>query len=178
MHLEGSHILPASSSTIWTLLMDHEILAKVTPGITELEPTGNDTFKAVSKVKIGPVNGSFSGTVEIVDKVDGESFTLKIKQKSKIGNVSAEGAIKLVPQTVSETEVQFAGDAKLSGTLARTGQRVVSGVARTLTNQFFKDLQTEIEEMNAAEPVAVPASGGLWSRFLAWLNGIFGAKNA
>ncbi|MEM7368068.1 MAG: carbon monoxide dehydrogenase subunit G [Bacteroidota bacterium] len=178
MHLEGSHILPASSSTIWTLLMDPEILAKVTPGITDLEPTGDDTFKAISKVKIGPVNGAFSGTVQIVDKVEGESFGLKIKQKSKIGNVSAEGAIQLIPQTPKETEVKFEGDAKLSGTLARTGQRVVSGVARTLTNQFFKDLEAEIEVINIEEPETSTASDNLWSRFMNWLKNIFGAKSS
>ena len=176
MHLEGSHTLQASSGTIWNLLMDPEILAKVTPGITSLESTGDDKFKAVSKVKIGPVSGQFSGTVEIVDKVDGESFGLHIKQKSKIGNVSAEGSIKLVSQASEETEVFFSGDAKLSGTLARTGQRVVSGVARTLTKQFFTDLQAEIEERKLTAPPE-PAPG-LWARFIAWLKRIFGANRS
>lgn len=150
MHLEGSHILPASSDKIWTMLMDPEILAKVTPGISALESTGGDTFKAITKLKIGPVDGSFSGSMEIADKVDQESFVLKIKQNSKIGNVSAEGSIKLIPQEGEQTEVIFAGDAKLSGTLARTGQRVMSGVARTLTKKFFKSLQKEIEARKEA----------------------------
>ena len=177
MHLEGSHTLQASTGMIWTMLMDPETLAKVTPGISSLEATGDDSFNAVSKVKIGPVNGAFSGTVQIVDKVEGESFKLIIQQKSKIGNVTAEGSIKLLPQSAEETEVQFAGDAKLSGTLARTGQRVVSGVARSLTKQFFTDLQSEIEQRKEIAP-AKSAKQGLWARFLAWLQQIFGTKSS
>ena len=75
--------------------------------------------------------------MEVADQVEHESFTLRMKQTSKIGNVNANGSISLKTIDGNQTEVTFSGDAKLSGTLARTGQRVLSGVARTMTNQFF-----------------------------------------
>ncbi|MEL6674088.1 MAG: carbon monoxide dehydrogenase subunit G [Bacteroidota bacterium] len=151
MHLEGTHTLKASAKDIWAMLMDHQTLAKVTPGIKTLEPAGDGKFKAVSDVKLGPVSGSFKGTMEVVDPNPPQSFTLKIKQNSKIGNVAAEGSIALNPTGSRETEVVFSGDAKLSGTLARTGQRVLSGVARTLTNEFFQALEDEIALMEGQE---------------------------
>ena len=96
-----------------------------------------------------------------------------MKQKSKIGNVNAEGSISLKTVEGNQTEVSFSGDAKLSGTLARTGQRVLSGVARTMTNQFFKSLE---EEINAVKPAAEieKDTTGLWARFTAWLKQLFG----
>jgi len=145
MHLEGTHTLDAPSQLIWQMLMDPDILAKVTPGVSELQKTGEGVYEAISKVKIGPVKGSFSGTLEVADPVDGESFVLRMKQNSKIGNVAAEGTISLNPLSDAQTEVNFSGDAKLTGTIARTSQRLVSGVAKSMTDKFFKALAEEIQ---------------------------------
>jgi len=145
MQLNGTHTLHASREKIWEMLLDPEILARITPGITKLEPTGEGKFKAISEVKIGPVRGSFSGDMEVADQVPPESFVLKMRQNSKIGNVIANGSILLKSVDENTTEVEFAGKAQLSGLLARTGQRVLSGVARTLTDQFFKGIEKELE---------------------------------
>ena len=50
----------------------------------------------------------------------------------------------LAPSGDNQTEVIFDGDVKLSGMLASMGQRIVGGVANTLTNQFFNNMQNEI----------------------------------
>lgn len=145
MQLKGDHNFNAPVERIWDMLMDVNILAKITPGITKLEAVGEDQYKAIADVKMGPVRGSFSGDLEVADKQPTESFSLKISQKSKIGNVSADVAIQLEPLSASETRLHFDGQARLSGLLARTGQRVLSGVANTLSKQFFKALAEELE---------------------------------
>ena len=145
MKLEGTHMLSASREKIWELLLNPEILARVTPGITRLDPIGDFSYKAISEVKIGPVSGSFSGDMEVIDQVPPESFVLKMRQNSKIGNVIAKGNIFLKEIDSSTTEVEFSGKAQLSGLLARTGQRVLTGVARSLTEQFFKAIEKELE---------------------------------
>ncbi len=169
MRLEGTHTLDAPVDKVWNLMLDPDILAKITPGIKSLEPIGEGKFKAISDVKLGPVSGSFKGDMEVTDLDKPNRFTLKMKQNSKIGNVAAVGHIELKAVNGNQTEVVFSGDAKLSGTLARTGQRVLSGVARTLTNQFFQSLEEEL----------VIAGGGtvekvsMWARFMAWLRKLF-----
>ncbi len=174
MHLEGSYTFNAPRTTVWKLLLDHEILAKVTPGVKSLEPQGNDEYKAIFEVKMGPVNGSFSGRMAVADKQEPERFTLKMQMNGRIGNVSAEGALNLIELGPEQTEVRFAGDAKLTGTLARTGQRVLSGVARTMTNQFFKSIEKELETLRGAP---APAKVSLWQRLKRWLRRVFGRKS-
>lgn len=174
MHLEGTQILNAPPEAVWKMLLDPEILARVTPGISRLEPVGEDKYNAISEIKMGPVNGSFRGTMEVCDRVELQSYVLKIKMTGKIGNVNAEGRLQLKPLNGGkQTEVDFAGDAKLTGTLARTGQRVLSGVANTMTNQFFRALEKEIEKEFGPAPGAKP---GLWARLVAWLKRLFGKK--
>jgi len=150
MHLTGKHTFNASNETVWNLLMDTDVLTRITPGITRLEEIEKDKYTAIADVKMGPVSGSFKGDMEVADKTEPEYFMLKVKQNSRIGNVSADVAIHLKNVSEEETELTFEGDARLSGLLARTGQRVLSGVANTLTKQFFSALEEEVEKSKAA----------------------------
>lgn len=149
MQLKGTHKFNASTNEIWSKLMDIDTLARITPGVSKLEEIGEDQYKAIAEVKMGPVSGSFSGNLNVQDKQEPRSFILNIKQNSKIGNVAADVKIELEPVSDNETELSFDGKAKLSGLLARTGQRVLSGVANTLSKQFFKALEEELNGQGA-----------------------------
>lgn len=146
MKLTGKHILQAPPERIWAILMDTDSLARITPGISKLEETGPDEYDAIADVKIGPVSGSFKGKVNLADKKEPEQFTLHVTQNSKIGNVQADVHIYLESPGPEQTELRFEGLAKMSGLLARTGQRVMSGVASTLTKQFFSALEEEVAQ--------------------------------
>jgi uncharacterized protein len=172
MQLEGTYTIDASAQQIWSMLLDADTLAKITPSVKSLELQSEGIYKAVSEVKLGPVNGSFSGTMELADIIPNKSFILKMKQNSKIGNVNAEGKIELNPISPKKTEVIFAGEAKLSGTLARTGQRVLSGVANALTQEFFQNLENEIRTAQGLEI----KKESFWAWLKRWLRAIFGFK--
>jgi uncharacterized protein len=144
MQLNGTHLLPASPEKIWAMLMDTDTLAKIVPGITRLEDTENNTFKSILEIKIGPVSGAFTGNLQLEDINEPVSFTLKVQQNSKMGNANATIKINMIGVKENQTEVSFDGDAKISGLLARMGQRVLGGVANTLTKQFFSNLEKEI----------------------------------
>ena len=146
MELTGSHEISAGAQTLWNLLMDPDFLAKITPGITRMERVSDDNYLAIADVKIGPVKGSFKGEVQITEKTEPEAFTLLVQQKSSIGNVAASVRIRIQKITAEKSNIQFEGKAQLSGLLARTGQRVLSGVANTLSRQFFEALEAEISQ--------------------------------
>lgn len=148
MKLKGAHTLKAPRKVIWDMLMDPNQLVKITPGISELNKVDESKYDAIAEVKIGPVKGKFKGELFIQDPVEPESFALKVKQDSKIGNVVATILINLEDEG-GDTLVTFDGDAQMSGLIARTGQRVVSGVANSLTKQFFESFEKEIEALNS-----------------------------
>ncbi|MFC0775482.1 CoxG family protein [Terrimonas alba] len=151
MQLTGKHVINAGPSRIWKLLMDTDTLARIVPGISRLERTGDNQFKSTLEVKLGPVNSSFTGDLQMENINEGKNFTLKVQQKSKIGNASAAIIIALQPVSDNQTEVTFDGDVKLSGMLAGMGQRLVGGVANTLSKQFFTNLEKELEKEQVAD---------------------------
>lgn len=137
MQLTGNHVLNAPVSKVWSMLMDPVTLAQIVPAVSSLELIGENQYKALAEIKIGPVSGSFGGNLELLDIRENEGYSLHVKQTSKIGNADALIRIDLKALENDQTELVFDGDARLSGLLARTGQRVISGVATTLTKQFF-----------------------------------------
>ena len=145
MQLTGKHIVNAAPSTVWDMLMDTDALARIVPGITRLEKTGDNKFKSIIEIKMGPVNSSFTGDLQMEEIKVQEGFTLKVQQNSKIGNANAAIKISLMPVNDNQTEVSFNGDVKLSGMLAAMGQRLIGGVSNTLTKQFFANLEKEIK---------------------------------
>lgn len=146
MKLTGEHTLKAPRKVIWDMLMNPEQLVNITPGISELNKIDDSNYEAISEVKIGPVKGKFKGDLSLENMIKPESFILSVSQKSKIGNVKADIQIYL-DEEGNDTKISFDGKAQMSGLLARTGARVVSGVANSLTKQFFEAFDKEIELM-------------------------------
>ena len=144
MQITGNKFLNASPAGVYGMLMDPEVLAKIVPGVSSLEKLSENSYKSTLSLKIGPVGGSFSGNLQLEDIVPDKSFTLKAQQNSKIGNANAAVKIVLQEAANNQTEISFDGDVKLSGVLATMGQRVVGGVANTLTKQFFNNLENEL----------------------------------
>lgn len=148
MNIKGKHILPTDIATLWPMLQDEKVLARIAPGVSNIEKVGEDQYKAISDISIGPVRGSFEGDLSLKDKVELEEMTLVLGQKSKIGNAEATIRMQLSAEDTSNTLVTYDGTAKISGKLATMGQRIIGGVVSTLSKQVFKELEKIIKEQN------------------------------
>lgn len=154
MDLQGEHTFTARQRHVWELLNDSDVLARVTPGLSELEAAGEDVYRARFAIKMGPINSTFSGTLRVVDRHAPQSFRLLVDIAGKAGTVAAEATVaaeSAAGADAEHTRVTFAADARLTGLLVRMGQRVLSGVGRLLTRQFFQALEQEIERSPARE---------------------------
>lgn len=129
---------------MWDLLNDPEVLARITPGVDTLEQTGPGQYQAVLHIKMGPINSTFNGALQVVDSKEPESYRLLIEVDGKIGQIAAEGYVQLSDPDRETTTVAVEGSSQLTGRLASMGQRLLSGVARMFTNQFFKALEREL----------------------------------
>ena len=86
MNVNGKHEFKISREQLWKYLMDVEVLAKITPGISKLESLGEDQFKTHSQIKLGPVKSTFTGKMQVLEKNEPAAFQIKMEQLSKVGN--------------------------------------------------------------------------------------------
>src|SRR5438309_12127257 len=67
MTMNGEVQLAAPREAVWTKLNDPEVLKVCIPGCEELERTEDNGFRAVAKMKVGPVSARFKGKVTLSD---------------------------------------------------------------------------------------------------------------
>lgn len=151
MELKGRHTVNAIPSTLWTMLMDTDILSKIIPGVSKLEKTGENSYKSTLELQLGPFSASFAGDVQMEDITDQKRFTLKMQQSGKVGNATSTMKIELIPANGTETEVVFDGEVNITGLIGSMGNGVLSTAANVLTKQFFVKLDHELAKQQAGQ---------------------------
>jgi uncharacterized protein len=145
MKLEGSHIIDAPRDKVWHLLLDPKVLALCTPGVKSMEAAGEDKYKAILELGIGPVRGQFAGNIKVTEKSYPDAMTLSVDGSGGPGGMKAIGRLKLT-EDAGKTTISYEGEPQLSGRIAAVGMRLVSGVAKQMAGQFFDKLNQEAQK--------------------------------
>jgi hypothetical protein len=143
--IEGEYVIPAPREKVWATLNDPDVLARATPGLKSLTPTGPNTFDALIELAVGPVKGSYQGKVRITEQTPPEKMTLIIEGSGRAGTIKATGALTLAAVGDSTT-VSYVGDAQVTGVLMSVGHRLFGGVAKQLAGEFFKAIEREVSK--------------------------------
>jgi carbon monoxide dehydrogenase subunit G len=170
--LSGSHTFNAPLERVWSFLIDPEKLAKCIPGVKSLETVGEHEYAGEIDVGVAAVKGLYKGKVKLEDLRPPAHYRMVVDGKGKQGFVKGTGTLDLEREG-PVTILKYAGDAQIGGPLASVGQRMIEGVAKTMTAQFFTAMEAEI----AAAPGEVVRQGvaiNFWRLFLKWLRGLFG----
>ncbi len=145
MELNGMRNLAVPRETVWQALNDPEILRACIPGCSELTGSPADGFEATVTQKVGPVKATFKGGIELSDVVEPESYRITGQGKGgAAGFAKGSAAVKLV-EIEGGTELNYEVEARVGGKLAQIGSRIIAGVAKKLTNEFFERFQAEVE---------------------------------
>jgi uncharacterized protein len=143
MKVEGVRELPADRQRVWSLLMDPAVLTRCIPGCERLEPTGENSYKAVLKIGIAAIRGSYNGTVTMSDLNPPKSYKLTVEGKGTPGFVRGVASVTLSEEAGS-TDFRYSADVQVGGLIASVGQRMLQGMATTLLHQFFECLNREV----------------------------------
>jgi uncharacterized protein len=136
MDLRAEYMFAAPVAEVWRLLMDTNAIAGCIPGCKGLTPLGNDRYEAELGVAIAAISGNFKGTVAMEEMQPPEAYRLVVEGTGRPGFVKGHARVKLTPDG-DGTRVSIEAHADVGGTIARVGQRLLEGVARTMTDRFF-----------------------------------------
>ena len=144
MKIDGSYSFEAPRQQVWDALMSPDVLAGCIPGCQRLEPAGEDAYDMVLKVGVAAITGTYKGTISIVGKVGQESYRMLVEGMGVAEGVRGEGMVRLTEDGAG-TEVTFQGEARVTGIIARVGQRLMGNTSKLLINQFFDCLKSKTE---------------------------------
>jgi carbon monoxide dehydrogenase subunit G len=160
--VEGTYTFAAPQEVVWSTMLDPEVLAHTLPGVQNLEKVADNEYRATMKIRIGPVQGIFSGSVKLSDFNPPESCHILVDGKGAPGFVKGEGDLKL-SEDGGSTILSYGGDAQVGGRLASVGQRLIESSTQALIRQSLESLDSQIEarmrgeEEGEVTPVAPPS---------------------
>ncbi len=155
MKISGQHTIAAPREQVWEALNDLEVLARIVPGCQRLEQVGDNEFEGTLKIGIQAIKGTYHGRIRLEEITPPAHYRLVASGKGSNGVVDGVGTVDLEDQD-GQTLLRYGGDAKIGGTLASVGQRLIEGTARQLINQSLKALTEQIAQR--AAPAALPAA--------------------
>tara|TARA_Y100000590_G_scaffold188874_1_gene215169 strand:- start:1016 stop:1624 length:609 start_codon:yes stop_codon:yes gene_type:complete len=136
MKLSGSYKLNVKKEIVWNSLNDPNILQKCIPGCESFEKESDIIFKVTATNQIGPMNATFSGTVNLSNIKKNESYTLSGEGQSSVGFASGEANVQLKEES-GITLLTYEVDIKVGGKIAQLGSRLINGVAKKMSDYFF-----------------------------------------
>lgn len=144
MVVEEAFTVAAGRERVWAFLLDVPRAAACMPGLEAVTQTGDATYDARMKVKVGPLGAAFTLTVTIVEQTAPELVRASVRGKDKGGSlVQAEVTTTLRPEG-DGTAVAYRMDVHLRGPLAKFGQTVVRDTAKKLSARFAACLRDGI----------------------------------
>lgn len=145
MEFAGTQNIAAPIEKVWTFLMDVNNVAACAPGFQSLEVLGDEHWKAIVSVGVGPVKAKFNLDVTRPEIEEPERMVVKGRGKAPGSAVDLSGDMHLTPLSESETQMDWKAHVVVSGTIASVGARLLNGTAERLTGQFFDTLKKKLQ---------------------------------
>ena len=95
MEVSATYAFDAPRQQVWELLIDPQVIAGCLPGCEAMEPTGDDTYRAILTIGIAAITGRYEGTVRMSDKNEPAGYTLVVEGKGKPGFVNGSAHVSL-----------------------------------------------------------------------------------
>lgn len=152
MHMSDQREINAAPAIVYAALLDPEMLKACVPGAQELTGNPQDGYTATVVQKIGPVKATFKGQVMMSDLVENQSLTISGEGKGGAAGFAKGGAEVTLSPTETGTLLTYEVDAKVGGKIAQLGSRLIDGFAKKMADQFFTNLQTQIEGPAEGDP--------------------------
>src|SRR3954447_2979792 len=148
MTMNGEVQLAAPREAVWAKLNDPEVLKICIPGCEELEKTEDNGFRAVAKMKVGPVSARFKGRVTLSDLDPPNGYRISGEGEGGVAGFAKGGASVALSERDGGTLLSYDVEAQIGGKLAQLGQRLISGSAKKLADQFFVSFANEVLSSN------------------------------
>lgn len=160
MEMQGHRHLAVTQQQAWDALNDPQVLKVCIPGCDKVEPTGENQYAIGMAVRVGPVAARFNGKILLSDVVPPNSYTLSFEgQGGPAGFGKGSAKVNLSPPVEGAgCELAYTAQAQVGGKIAQVGQRLVDGVAKSMTDDFFRRFD---EEMQRRYPEAYAAEAAL-----------------
>ena len=147
MLIEGKFTVKAPIQDVWKSLLDPGTLASCIPGTEKMEAIDDRTYDSVVKQKVGPISVRFKFTTTLTE-VEPPRYLKAVGRGAdvtKAGTFTQETTVNLSEVSKDEVEVSYRSNVSLVGRLATFGERIMRAKAKSVGDEFTKNLQEQLK---------------------------------
>ena len=148
MRVEEKFRVKASIDRVWQFLLDPERIGPCIPGCENVEVVGENVYESKVKVKVGFISLTIKSTTTITE-VDPPRHLRSVTEGQdalKAGTIHQETVVDLTEISEKEVEVLYSANTRVVGKLATFGEKIMRGKAKSLGEQFAKNIQASLEK--------------------------------
>ena len=147
MKFEQTIDLPGvAKEKVWAFVMNVPSMAKCIPGCSSVEELGNDRYKAIVKIKVGPIGLALASEISIVEKDEANktaSLLVEAADKRVGGAVKATMTMVLTGGVTGST-LTVDTDANVMGRIGDFGQPIIRKKADQTLQEVAINLRKEL----------------------------------
>ncbi len=147
---EGEIVLPQPPERVWAALFDVAGLRRIIPGCRDLQEVAPDKFTATIVLSVAGMRSSYNAKIELSDKIEPVSLRISGGAEGSLGHGQGEALVRLAAMPDGKTRLSYRYRTQVGGRVASVGHRMLDGVVRLLTKQFFASLSQHLEPGGAA----------------------------
>lgn len=148
MQFTNEFQVQAPLQSVWDLVLDAEQVAPCVPGAQITEIVDRAHYKGTVKVKLGAVQMTYRGEMEVSPDEASRAITLIGKGKETKGTGSATGTfrVQLSEPRAGHTHVHITTDVDVTGKVAQFSRGILPDVAGRLIREFSQCLEQKLEQ--------------------------------
>jgi uncharacterized protein len=136
----------APAERVWQFFLDVPRAATCMPGVEQVEPIDERSYRGRLQVRVGPLKASFAMEVTIEEIRPPEFIQISARGADRATSnlVEARATVRIQPSSTEGSDVDLTIDTAIRGPLGRFGQVVIRDTVRKLTEQFLICVEREL----------------------------------
>ena len=146
LQFSGSPEVRAPKQIVWQRLIDPRFVAGSAPGVESVEVIDSTHFRVISGFGPRAMKARITLDGELFDLVPGSSAKMRLRGNGPGSQVEVLSTIAVRDAGVGQVRLHWTATSELSGTVASLGAKLLEGIARKMTEQFWDDFARRVGE--------------------------------
>jgi carbon monoxide dehydrogenase subunit G len=151
MLIQGRFTLKAPVQKVWDFLLEPGTMASCIPGVEKVEAIDDKTYECIVKQSVGPISVRLKFTV-VLTEVDPPKYIKAVSRGEaigKMGTFTSDVVVNSTEISKDEVEVSYQTNVNIVGRLATFGERIMRAKAKSVGEEFTKNLQEKLKTRTA-----------------------------
>ena len=149
LEFSGAPVIRATREQVWRRLLDPHFIARSAPGVETVERIDATRFRMILGFGIALLKLRFALEVEMFDIIEGQSARMRARGHAPGSTVEMLSDIRMEDAPPGRVRLRWAAASEITGAVTGVGSRIMEGVVRRLTAQFWENFADRVTRETA-----------------------------